>query len=170
MRMMTLNRGLAVVRESIPSDLREWMDGHALVCEILEARHNLEEANRRGETSGQSARRSQLEVMLTLLTYCYATGILATDEIVRRAENDTMLRYLCGRNQPEAGILRQCRRYHRAEIEGILTDVLGRVWEHRTELLAREFHTAEPARPDFQRMARERILDAIQLDSMALDD
>ncbi len=166
----TIRTSCGVVQEQIPSDLREWVDGNVLACCILELQQSLESA---------VPATARCKIFSALLTYCYAIGLLGTDDIVEAFEDNAMLRCLSARTLLDAATLRQFRRYNRGQIETMLARLFARVWqEHRQATVAvaipwppavqAAHHNVRQA-PDFLSEARDRVLDAIRLDSMALD-
>ena len=182
MRINTIN-SLSLTDE-VPADVRDWVNSSELIRWILEIQHT-EVRTISGPTLAPSAR---LQMLLTLLTYCYATGTLATEEIERKIENDATVRYLCARTYPDGATLRQFRRYHRERIKATLSQLLRRAWRHthrkgekeasgspgadRCRWPAEFWPGSSRARTelDFDHEAERRIVEATQLDCMALDD
>ena len=121
-------------------------------------------------------------MMLTLLTYCYATGVYASADIELNMQHDQMIRYLCAKNYLDSPVLREFRRYSRDRIKECLATVLRRVWELRfcdedaCPLAAASYPGASFGRwlnmrptPDFAAEAEQRIVRAVRADSMAMD-
>ena len=168
---------------ALPADLRTWVESSELIRWILEIQHA--DAGISAQPAIESSPR--LQMLQTLLTYCYATGALATEEIERKIESDATIRYLCARLYPDGATLRQFRRYHRERIKITLSELLRRAWDEakarseiemsvsidpgvpwigswRSDAVLQEF------RPNFEAEAEERIVEATHLDCMALDD
>ena len=64
------------------------------------------------------------EVLLTLLTYSYATGNYGSREVESVAANDPLLRYLCGTPVPDWKTIRRFRRVHREILRQCILSVL----------------------------------------------
>jgi len=121
-------------------------------------------------------------MMLTLLTYCYATGVYASTDIELSMQHDRMIRYLCAKNYLNLPVLREFRRYSRDRIKECLASVLRRLWELRfcdedacpmgaASYLGVSFGwwlNMTPT-PDFTAEAEKRIVRAVRADSMAMD-
>ena len=124
----------------------------------------------------------QPALMLTLLTYCYATGVYATTDIELGMQQDRMICYLCAKNYLNLAALREFRRYSRDRIKECLATVLRRVWDlHFCDVDACPVAGASDlgvsfghwlntrATPDFTAEAEQRIIRAVRADSMAMD-
>jgi hypothetical protein len=103
----------------------------------------------------------------TLLGYCYARGILSSEEIEARLSHDAGIAYICAGAKPDWHQLRRFRRENALLLLGVLTRLI--------ELGARD---AEPTRgvllPErgriaFREQALGRLQEAIQADCMAMD-
>src|ERR1041385_2788330 len=49
-------------------------------------------------------------MMMTLLTYCYATGVFGAVDIELATQHDRMIHYLCARAYPDCCVIRSFRR------------------------------------------------------------
>jgi len=164
----------------LPDDLSVYIGKKTLVKLILDA---IEELNSR--PSGCEATGSpefQPGLMLTLLTYCYATGVYASTDIEISMRHDQMIRYLCAKNYLSLPVLLEFRRYSRDRIKECLATVLRRVWELRfcdedactmsagadTGAAFGRWLNLRPT-PDFTAEAEQRIVLAVRADSMAMD-
>jgi hypothetical protein len=121
-------------------------------------------------------------MMLTLLTYCYATGVYGSADIELAIERDQMTRYLCARTYPDLDVIRGFRRLNLGEIKQCLAAVLKRAWELRfaeddapsgerkpcAGASRNRWIRSDPA-PDFAKEAEQRVAQAIRDDSMTLD-
>jgi transposase len=166
----------------LPNDLSLYIGKKTLVKFILEAIEEMNLPPVNTENSEPADKPLAPVTMLTLLTYCYATGVYSATDIELGIQSDQMIQYLCARNCPDIFEIGLFRRYNRARITQCLIAVLRRVWELR---FCGE--DAEPIRgaacfgslpawwtdpnlpPDFQREAERRIARAVRADSMALD-
>ena len=181
---MTTTSHMVPSREGtrLPNDLSLYIGKKTLVKFILEAieEMNLPSVNRENSEPVDTVLAPVM--MLTLLTYCYATGVYNAMDIELGIASDQMIRYLCARNYPDIFEIGLFRRYNRARITQCLMAVLRRVWELR---FCGE--DAEPIRgvasikssvvrridvnisPDFNHEAEKRITRAVRADSMATD-
>lgn len=164
----------------LPEDLSVYMGKKTLVKLILEAIEDLNARTSGRDSFTRGTPERQPALMLTLLTYCYATGVYASADIELNMEYDPMTRYLCAKSYLGLPALREFRRYNRDRIKECLAIVLRRVWELRfcdqndCPLAAAGGPVIpgwpgwRPA-PDFVVEAEQRIFRAVQADSMALD-
>jgi hypothetical protein len=120
--------------------------------------------------------------MITLLTYCYATGVYGSMDIELNIRRDQMTRYLCAKTYPDVDDLRSFRRDRCLKIKHCLAAVLRRVWELRfcgdeAEPIGGSPCVGAPLNrctginpaPNLSGEAEERIARAIRADSIALD-
>ena len=166
----------------LPDNLSVYIGKKTLVKLILDA---IEDLNARPTSSRAPAAGNpqfQPAMMLTLLTYCYATGVYATADVELSMQHDQMIRYLCSKNYLNLPVLLEFRRYSRDRIKECLATVLRRVWELRfCDEDARPMAAAAfpgpvfsqwPNRrptPNFAAEAERRIARAVRADSMAMD-
>src|SRR6266511_275273 len=178
---MTIALPTTVVRDGnfLPDDLSLYIGKKTLVKLILEVTEdlNVRSSGRQDIETGNPNIRPAM--MVTLLAYCYASGIYGSTDIQLSIQHDQMIRYLCARNYPDLCAIRSFRRYHRERISRCLTAVLGRVWELRfrgedavpigsgSGSVSRWI--GQTATPDFRREAEQRITRAVRADSMAMD-
>lgn len=103
----------------------------------------------------------------TLLGYCYARGILSSEEIEARLPHDAGIAYICAGAKPDWHQLRRFRRDNALLMLGILTRLI--------ELGSREAGPTrgvllpERWRSAFREQALGRLQEAIQADCMAMD-
>jgi hypothetical protein len=67
-------------------------------------------------------------MMLTLLTYCYATSLFGSRDIESAIETDAIVRYICARTYPCWQEIRRFRRMHKEPIRQCLVQVLRQAW------------------------------------------
>jgi len=112
-------------------------------------------------------------MMLTLLTYCYAAGIYASEDIELAPAHSPQIRYICAGRYPEADTLRQFRRANRAQIERCLARVLGEVWRRaigETECVPEPRRPLEaPVRGSIQQLAGHKLQLAVLMDTAGDD-
>lgn len=116
----------------IPSNLKTWMDERTLIFFILEAASMLPLKPQARLMSGESSPSPQ--VMIVLLTYCYATGIYSSREIQRHSEEadgDDGLKYILGKTVVAQGLIRAFRRRWRHVIQQCLFQLFKLVWQYR---------------------------------------
>jgi hypothetical protein len=156
-------------KQMMPADLRAWLDEHTLACTVLEAQLEVEPAHWKQGVALRNTDMPQPQILLTLLTYAYATGTLPSEEIERQTEKDSTFRYLCARAYPTESTLRQFRRQNRALIRQCLSRVFEAAWQQRFGAISDPATSAMwlPALLNLE--AEKRILYAVQLDSMAMD-
>ena len=166
----------------LPDDLSVYIGKKTLVKLILDAIEGLNARTAPPEAVATGNPNFQPAMMLTLLTYCYATGVYASTDIELNMQHDRMIRYLCAKNYLNLPVLREFRRYSRDRIKECLATVLRRVWELRfceedaCPRAAAPYPEAAFGRwlnmgptPDFTAEAEQRIVRAVRADSMAMD-
>jgi hypothetical protein len=70
------------------------------------------------------------QMLLPLLTYCYAAGIYGSEDIEYDCRNDAATRYLCADALPDQETIRNFRRANRLRIE----DCLACVYRNASEM------------------------------------
>ena len=166
----------------LPDDLSVYIGKKTLVKLILDAIAGINARTSRCGSVATGNPDFQPAVMLTLLTYCYATGVYASTDIELNMPHDRMIRYLCAKNYLNLPVLREFRRYSRDRIKECLASVLRRVWELRfcDEDACPRAAASYPGvsfggwlnmtpTPDFTTEAEQRIVRAVRADSMAMD-
>jgi len=167
---------------ALPDDLSLYIGKKTLVKLILEAVDGIELGGSRAGGVTSETVVVQPAMMLTLLTYCYATGVYGSMDIELNIRRDQMTRYLCAKTYPDIDEIRSFRRDCRRIIKHCLVAVLGRVWELRfcgddAEPIGGLSYVGSSldrwsgtrSTPNFSNEAEERIARAIRADSMALD-
>ncbi|MCI0744644.1 MAG: transposase [Verrucomicrobia subdivision 3 bacterium] len=64
------------------------------------------------------------QMLLTLMSFSYATGYYGSEDIERAFRFDRTVRYICARSFPEAVVIRKFRRQYRAALDQCLSYVL----------------------------------------------
>ena len=113
-------------KAAVPENLNKWFPERVLLRLVLETVPTVELPNLARPRDGSRILRP--EMMLTLLTYCYATGIHASEDIVRAILSDRTIRYICAHNYPTWKDIRLFRRHYRDQVETCLTRVYQRAW------------------------------------------
>ncbi len=73
------------------------------------------------------------EMLTTLLTYSYAIGLYASEDIETAVGTDATLRYICSGYRPDALNLRRFRRHHRTLLRTALVHVFTQIWAYHFE-------------------------------------
>jgi len=156
-------------KQMMPADLRAWLDERTLVFTILEVQQAVEPPHWKQGTALRDTDIPSSQILLTLLTYAYATGTLPSEEIEKQTEMDSTFRYLCARSYPTESMLRQFRRQNRALVRQCLAKVFEAAWQQRfgQASVSEDAQMWLPALLNLE--AEKRILYAVQLDSMAMD-
>jgi hypothetical protein len=155
----------------LAGDLRECL-GEAILLKIaLDAVQSLDPSQLKA--AEESGTRFRPQMMLTLLSYCYAARTYGSRDIVWAMRNDKTVRYICARTFPDWREIRQFRRNHRALIEQCLTCVLKKAWSMQSEEIAPEWAPGSYPCPDLKQQsmleARNKIEIAVMMD-MAEND
>ncbi len=108
----------------LPPDLRDWVEEDDLVHFVIEAvgRLPLEvfQVNHRGSGTDQFPP----HMMLALLIYCYANGVVSSRKIERATYRDVSVRYLTGDHHPDHDTICTFRRNNFSAISETFVDVL----------------------------------------------
>jgi hypothetical protein len=169
-------------RPKWPDDLREWLGTVALLNLVLEAVQKVDWSFPPLQTLANQSREFRPQMLLTLLTYSYASGLYESEEIEARIYSDPTLRYLAARTFPDRRTLRRFRRRQRPLIKQCLIHVFKEAWKQQggaglEEPLAWPCYEATVGKPWFASAdlrqiyftAEERIDRAVFLDGMAVD-
>ena len=108
------------------ADLRESLGEPILLKLALDGVQSLDPSKLKAAMSGTAGRRPQM--MLTLLSYCYAARIYGSRDIVWAIRNNTTVRYICAHACLEWQAIRKFRRNNRELLEQCLAYVLKRAW------------------------------------------
>jgi hypothetical protein len=146
-------------------ELLHHLSDSALITLVLEAVNEFDlQSPIRPVARGRSLGAKQTA---TLLGYCYARGILSSEEIEARLSHDAGIAYICAGAKPDWHQLRRFRRENALLLLGVLTRLieLG-AWDAeptRGVLLPERWRSA------FREQALGRLQEAIQADCMAMD-
>ena len=145
-------------REVVPSDfLSEWIRRGTLLSLILDAAQRLEWPESELKLAASSGYAFRRLVMLTVVTYCYATGVYGSKDIALKISHDEILRFLCAGTFPTWQDIRDFTHHNHDLIKQSLI---------RTHLLAHEFRlrTGVPCLANCQRETLEGMNDRTRLD------
>lgn len=125
----------------------------------LDAVQTVDQAGLRAAAPGLAPFRPQM--LLTLLTWCYASRLYSSRDIAWAMSRDGTVRYICAGTRPGWRTLRRFRRAHRPWIEQSLTWILKQAWALKLEDGDATFHGLEwfenELAPDAAREARTRL-------------
>ena len=147
-----------LVHGEVPLDLAEWTGTDRLIREVLEAVQG-EPMPRFEVQYVAGGERYRFEMILTLLVYAYARGVLESSEIESRCLSEQDFRYLASPNCPDSSVLRMFRRRERIHVSSALSRLI------RT--LLRGPRAAEGIDVDAE--VGRRLEGAIAADNLALD-
>ena len=105
--------------------------GHKLLHLVLDAIQTVDPAVLRDIERRVKPHRPQM--LLTLLTWCYATGFYGSQDIVFATGHEGTIRYICSRMAPGWQLLRRFRREHRSLLAQTLAWVLKQAWALKLE-------------------------------------
>jgi hypothetical protein len=154
-------------RGGVPQDLRDWLSEAELALLVNDA---VQQVSRVEPTPGRTR---TWDVLLGILTYFYATGSYALDEIENALGSNQSFAQAhtltFGHTQPSA-VLRRFRRANRRSIELCLGEVFQAVCRRLSENA--ELDLDRPLATDrlaAQEAASERVARAIECDSWTMD-
>jgi len=85
----------------LPCDLREWLPADPIVHFILEAVAQLPLPRFHGNLRGTGSEPYPPAMMLTLLSYCYATGRFGSRTLEAATYSEVAVRYRCANRHPD---------------------------------------------------------------------
>jgi hypothetical protein len=151
----------------LPEDVRQWTDERTLMGLLFNALDTVGQESEGCRRDGVLPL-GQPRVLLTLLVYSYAIGLLDSEIIARQVPLDPQLRYLAAMTVPTAGELRRFRRHQRPWLKRTLSALLQSVWNHHRPASGEQSFTM-PSEGCFASEAEERIDQAVLQDTMDLD-
>lgn len=185
---MTLFRSKERAVEEVGSEGRPVESGvclnnRALAESVLEAVRCMDEKELSPSAPRWVGIAFQPRLMLAALTYCYALGVLAAQDIEEMMLVDKGLRALCGMEFPDWRCLRRFRRDHHLILQHTLEETFRRAWslnhcdragdERSTRVTATALESdrdAVPANDWFAREAESRLEQARFIDRMSMED
>ena len=97
-RFVSVDRHQALL---LPPDLREWVPEEDLVHFVIEAVEGMDLSSFHVNEQGSGSAQYPPHMMLSLLVYCYASGIFASRRIERATYRDVGVRYLTADTHPD---------------------------------------------------------------------
>ena len=166
----TTGTTLELARE-LPNDLRAWLGERQLMDLALEAVQTV--TLEQPTFGGQRGEQLSSQMMLTLLTYCYATDTYGSEDVEWSAENEFAPGYICAHTRPDWQTVRRFRKANRARIEECLVQVLNRAVTRRFTDVGVEDPWSRLVEVDLlaetTEWARRKIQLAILMDTAASD-
>jgi len=148
-------------------DLRESLGEPILLKLALDGVQTLDPSKLKSAANGKTALRPQM--MLTLLSYCYAGRIYGSRDIEWAIRNNTTVRYICAHTCPEWLAIRQFRRQNRELLEQCLAFVLKRAWLLQSDADCTGEWPGPESDGRFAAEARQKIEVAIIMDTAESD-
>jgi len=113
------------------------------------------------------------QMMLTLLTYAYASQIYSSENLEWATLHDDTIRYICARTNPSIKSIRQFRKLNRPHLERCLSFVIEKIWRATFCPVESDyaFYSWFESRLQYlaQSDARERIEFAVMTDTVAFE-
>ena len=113
-------------RFSLPWDLTQWIDAQTLRGWVDEEIDALDWSNPELATLLVQNPRFRPRILLTLLSYAYATGTYESEEISVLCASDPAFREICGEDTPATRALERFRRENRGLLKWVLVQVFKR--------------------------------------------
>jgi hypothetical protein len=108
------------------SDLSQSLGEHGLLTMVLNAVQTVDPKRFTMRPGTKPEYRPQM--MLTLLTYCYAARIYGSQDIEWAMKHSRTVRYICARTYPGWQAIRRFRRQHRDLVMQCLAYVMKQTW------------------------------------------
>lgn len=112
--------------DTISTDLTRIAGERGLVMLVLDAAQSQEVQSLPKPETVSPALRPQM--MLTLVTYAYASSLYGSRDIESALGTDAMIRYICAGSRPDQFAIRNFRRRNREAIRQCLVHVLKQCW------------------------------------------
>ena len=132
----------------LPADLRQHVGERALIELALGA---VQTVGERLPRPLDAPGRHSPQMLLTLLTYCYAAGVYGSEDIEYDCRHDAATRYLCANTSPDQDAIRNFRRANRPWIE----DCLACLYRNACDLKPAPMTRESPPIPDLKRRTAE---------------
>lgn len=108
----------------LPVDLRDWVPQDDLVHFVISAVERLRLPSMRVNIRGSGSKQYPPVMMLTLLIYCYATGVFSSRRIERATYRDIAVRYLTADTHPDHDTICTFRRENGDVVREAFVEVL----------------------------------------------
>jgi hypothetical protein len=149
-------------------DLNISLSAPRLICSVFEA---VQHVTWPKKVRAQDSDTTPDAILQSVLTYCYAIGILASDEIETAAVHDPVIRYLSANYRPKWEAIREFRRRNVKELKESLAVTFKLVTAIPASDSAYSFGLFDRFFPNqtFCNLAGQRLSRAVEADSHALD-
>ena len=149
-------------------DLNVTVEVSRLICSVFDAVQQTNWPVSRGHRADATPE----PVLQSLVVYCYAVGMLESEEIGFATRSDAAVRYLCANYEPDATAIRNFRRRHMPFVKSALANLFKLLANAGSEnygvLSMRRLERFSPNH-NFSSLAELRFARAIEADSHALD-
>lgn len=110
----------------LPESLSDWLPEDHLAYFVFDVVDALDLSAFHARYEGDGRRRQPYEpaMMVKVLVYGYAVGVFSSRQMARRLEEDVAFRVLAAGNFPAHRTIREFRRRHLAELEGLFVQVV----------------------------------------------
>jgi hypothetical protein len=142
-------------------DLRQFLSERELLNLCLEAVQSLNLTST--ELSRWKPGDLRPQMLMTLLTYAYATRVYGSEEIEMSLRHNPTCRYLCARRYPDARTLRRFRHLNRARLEASLAFVFENAWPMACGKDATDFEYYHWPNGRWSSLAQEAARERLQL-------
>lgn len=115
--------------KGLSTDLSLTLGERGLIKLVLDAVQTVDRERLKKEEKRNHGFRPQM--LLTLLSYCYASRLYASRDIEWAIENERTVRYICARTFPGWCVLRRFRRLNRDLVQHCLALVFKQAWAWR---------------------------------------
>ena len=156
----------------LQENLTAWFAERKLLSIVLDAIQTVEFPPAKTGYTDDRALRPQM--MLTLLSYCYAADLVGSEDVVRSLNENPTVRYICAHHFPKWNEIRLFRRHHREELRRCLAQVYQQAWAARLDDGQTSFESFEwfedVLRADVECLVDRKLEQAILLDWVNLED
>ena len=156
--------------DKLPADLRRWLGRRGLVGLALEA---VQTVDWRVYPVTEDSQEIRPQMMLTLLSYCYAAGMCGSQDIEWAAQSDKTVRYICAGKEPDWLTIRRFRRRNVELLRQCLAYILKHAWVLRDARGSSSEPIIDCSEPNLDHQiacsVQNRIDGAIFLDAVAND-
>jgi hypothetical protein len=155
-----------------PESLTTWFSERQLLNLVLDAVQAVEMPPTNPVAGDGRGLRPKM--MLTLLTYCYATNLVSSEDVVRSFPENQTVRYVCAHHFPKWNEIRLFRRHHREDLRRCLIQVYQQAWAARLDDGQASFEGCDwfetVLRAEVERLVDRKFEQAILLDWANLED
>jgi hypothetical protein len=166
--VMNTHEQMQMRTTSVP-DMNVTLEMPRLICAVFDA---VQQTNWPLPSRNAPEEATPNNILQSLLTYCYAVGIVGSNEIATAAIQDPAVRYLSANYLPTCEELRFFRRRHNTFLTAALANLFRILAKSATDTYS-SYSLERVGRfsrnHNFQHLAAQRLARAIEMDSHALD-